>query len=128
MLQKGRYTELMSYIHRLVSENRRDPQWRLRRLEAVESILLMGLWETVEKLIEKVENEKGSHRLAFVQDDNARVVSAVGGGGGGRRASGRTGIAGGSGRGGEGLVQYGHIYGVGDRNGRGRWNRGAGTR
>jgi FlaA1/EpsC-like NDP-sugar epimerase len=87
MLQKGRYTELMSYIHRLVSENHRDPQWRLRRLEAVESILFMGLWEAGEKLIERMKNEKGSHRLAFVQDDNTRVASAVGGGGRRRRAS-----------------------------------------
>ena len=70
--------------------------------------------------------KKGSHRFAFVQDDNARVNSAAGGRG--YRGIDRTGGIGS--KGGEIVGDYGNEHGVGysvgDCRGRGEGNRGAG--
>ena len=66
----------------------------------------------------------GSYGLAFVQGNNVVTIAA-----GERRscAVGRVGGTGGS-SGGRGTTgKRGHIYGIGDRNGRGRGTRGVGV-
>ena len=63
--------------------------------------------------------EKSSHRLAFVEDDNAGITGAISGRGFRARRAGRTG-----GKGREVVGNHGNkhgvSHGVGDRNGRGR--------
>ena len=66
----------------------------------------------------------GSHGLAFVQRNNVVTIAV---GGRGYCAVGRVGGTGGS-DGGRGTTgKHGNIYGVGDRNGRGRRTRGVGV-